>query len=159
MRNFISGQELEPKRRRYNYKKPPRRIRNRQQLCSLQQLFRIPSFLSFYLYCLLFYLNPSNTPHYILPAIISSSSVLPLPGITLLLFYQPEPWIKPSSGKNLIIFKYTRDLWGGRVGRVEQVQKTKSSFHFCYSILCDLRQVISHLWASLSSSENEIQYN
>lgn len=41
-------------------------------------------------------------PQRILPAIISSSSVLPLPGITLLLFYQPEPWIKPSSGKNLI---------------------------------------------------------
>lgn len=52
-------------------------------------------------------------PQRILPAIISSSSVLPLPGITLLLFYQPEPWIKPSSGKNLITLK----IYEGSGGR------------------------------------------
>lgn len=52
-------------------------------------------------------------PQPILPAIISSSSVLPLPGITLLLFYQPEPWINTSSGKNLITLK-TFEGFGGR---------------------------------------------
>lgn len=55
-------------------------------------------------------------PQPILPAIISSSSVLPLPGITLLLFYQPEPWIKPSSGKNLITFKIYKGFGGRQHG-------------------------------------------
>lgn len=57
---------------------------------------------------------PPSQP--ILPAIISSSSVLPLPGITLLLFYQPEPWIKPSSGKNLITYKIYKGLGGRQYG-------------------------------------------
>lgn len=55
-------------------------------------------------------------PQPIFPAIISSSSVLPLPGITLLLFYQPEPWIKPSSGKNLITLKIYEGFGGRQHG-------------------------------------------
>ena len=112
MRNFISDQELEPIRR-HNYEKPLEGLgKNRScAVCS--------SYLGYPTSCPLtttaffsFYLNPSS----LLPTpfcLLISSSVLPLPGITLLLFYQPEPWIKPSSGKNLITFR----IYKGFVGR------------------------------------------
>lgn len=73
-------------------------------------------------------------------------------------FYQPEPWIKFSSGKNLITFKITRDLGGGSMATVKQQTRPKFYFHFCHFKLYDLRQVTSHFWASLSSSENEIEH-
>ena len=145
-------------RREGSYEKPLRRIRKKQELCSCQQSFRLTSSLPSYQHCLLFFLFGSQqpTPHPILPAIISSS-VLPLPGITLLLFYQPEPWIKPSTGKNLITFQIYV-WWGRQHGYSGTRVRILNCFHFCHLKLYDPKQAISNFWASISSSENEIDH-
>lgn len=76
------------------------------------------------------YLDPSSllpTPFRLI------KSLLPLPtspGITVLLFYQPEHWIKPSSGKNLVTYKIHKGYGGGSMGTMNKSQKLTFCLHF-----------------------------
>lgn len=117
MKNFISAQEIESMRRGGNYEKPLGGLeRNRSYAINSSYLEYPPpcpltstAFFSFYL-------DPSSllpTPFCLL------QSLLPLFCLFwhyFTAFYQLEPWIKPSSGKNLITFKIYKGFGGRQDG-------------------------------------------